>query len=92
MGREGRSGHSTHRGRWRQRSRHRGTEGGKIRRVNVEILDVAAEVAVAAMEPPACDTDREVEEVVAVPKILLGCHCLLQPPGSERVVRTLGST
>ena len=48
-------------------------------------------MAVVAMEPPAWDTDREEEAVVVVPKILFGYHCQVQPPGSGRVVRTLGS-
>ena len=52
---------------------------------------MAVEVAVVAMELPALDTDREGEEVVVVRKILFGYHCLVQPPGSGRVVRTLGS-
>ena len=50
-------------------------------------------MAVAPMEPPALDKDREEEgvDVVVVAKILFGYHCLVQPPGSGRVVRTLGS-
>ena len=71
------------------------TEGGKTRRVNVEIPAAAVEVAAAATWPPAWDTDREDEAVVVVvPRLLLGClgcHCMLLPPRLDRVVRALGS-
>ena len=60
----------------------------------VVLVVAVAAVTVAAAQKAAqhlAAVPAEEEAVVVVPKILFGYHCQVQPPGSRRVVRTLGS-